>query len=137
MHKVRPGDSLHRFFVASGGTDEEMAGLEYMVDLEMHKGAGQCGCKWWSCQIWPKLRDGSHPDGFWDPEFSCAHLTAARKFQYSEFMTILLNEKQKTNPTRLTYVKKSEGAVVHSDAREEARQQARIEAPPIDDSAPF
>lgn len=110
--KVIPHDNIHAFLVTSDGTDEEMAGSSYLVRLDEHRGVGECSCKSWHCRVWPKIRDGVKPDGLFDPDFACKHLTAARRYQYGEFFRALIlkdmthsrnheDHEQRTIPTQL------------------------------------
>jgi len=89
--KVRfANDGAHRFFVEAGGSDKEMVGEEYTVDLERHGGLGECGCKRWTCKVWPLIRDGQRPDNLFAKEFSCGHIREARRYHYEILLRIAL-----------------------------------------------
>lgn len=83
--KVLPYEGLHRFLVASSGSDAEMEGLEYLVDLTSEGGIGRCACKNWDYRISPRVTAGEHPVDLFDELFTCIHLRAAREYQLQEF----------------------------------------------------
>lgn len=88
--KVRPHEGLHRFFVESGGSDPEMDGHEYLVDLAANNGIGFCGCKRWQFRISPRVRAGELPVDLFDDLFTCSHIRAARQFQYDLWFWLLM-----------------------------------------------
>lgn len=94
-------DGLHRFFVSAGGSDPEMEGEEYTVDLDHYRGLGECGCKRWSCKVWPNIRDGKRPIDLFDKAFSCSHIRAAREYQqervYRNWFRLVLKIGQPVN----------------------------------------
>lgn len=87
---VKPHEGLHRFFVSSSGTDPEMAGLDYLVDLAAEHGIGRCGCKHWLHRISPRITAGEHPIDLFDELFTCQHIAAARRYQYEELFWKLM-----------------------------------------------
>lgn len=88
--KVTPYEGLHRFLVESGGSDSEMEGGAYLVDLAANAGIGFCGCKRWGYKVSPRLTAGEHPIDLFDKLFSCSHIRAARSYQYEEWFWLVM-----------------------------------------------
>lgn len=66
MLKVRHLES-HRYMVDSESGEID----DYLVDLEEHRGEGECSCPHYHFRLFPKIKKGMN----WKP---CKHLIAAR-----------------------------------------------------------
>jgi hypothetical protein len=95
--KVERHEGLHRFLVESGGSDPAMAGGSYLVDLAANHGIGFCGCRRWECKIAPRIRKGELPTDLSDELFTCAHIRAARAFQYDLWFWRLMEDEPPEN----------------------------------------
>lgn len=67
---VRPFEA-RRFFVSSS----EGSGREHLVDLDEHKGRGECGCEDFQFRVAPEYRAGN------EAILACKHISAARAFE--------------------------------------------------------
>ena len=55
----------------------------YIVDISLHDGVGECDCPWWRCRIGPKTVRATR----------CKHIVAAREFCLNEILANHQKEK--------------------------------------------
>lgn len=97
MSTARIHEPPFRYLVEAGGSDPDMAGQEYLVDLASHGGIGRCGCKHWECRVSPRITKGEQPLDLNDPDFTCKHIAAARSQQYWDWFWAVMEQRPPTD----------------------------------------
>lgn len=87
---VQRYEGMFRYLVESEGTDKDVQGSAYLVDLSENGGIGFCGCRNWLHEISPRITRGELPTDLRDPLFNCKHLMAARDFMEDEIFWRLM-----------------------------------------------